>query len=141
MPACAVLVQQKLGGRRHCPAFDLSAACAGFIFGLGIADRFVRAGSARHVLVIGVELLSPLLDWEDRTACVPFGDGAGAVVVGPNTSEDARAGRGIFSTHAFTDRSLAESLLERSGWFGMDAHALWKDDALPPGRRNTHALS
>ncbi|HLK35423.1 MAG TPA: beta-ketoacyl-ACP synthase 3, partial [Polyangiaceae bacterium] len=81
MPATAVFVQQKLGAP-HCPAFDLSAACAGFLFGLSIADQFVRSGQMRHVLVVGVELLSRVIDWTDRTTCVLFGDGAGAAVVG-----------------------------------------------------------
>jgi 3-oxoacyl-[acyl-carrier-protein] synthase-3 len=114
MPACAVFVQQKLGAG-HCPAFDLSAACAGFIFGLGIAEAYVRTGSAKHVLVIGVELLSRLLNWEDRTTCVLFGDGAGAVVIGPNTEAEAEAGRGLLSVHTFTDGSLAESLMIPGG--------------------------
>src|SRR6202030_3242301 len=82
MPATAVFVQQKLGAGT-CPAFDLSAACAGFVFGLTIADQFVGSGAMKHVLVVGVELLSRVLDWSDRTTCVLFGDGAGAVVIGP----------------------------------------------------------
>jgi len=109
MPACAAFVQQKIGAK-HCPAFDLSAACAGFVFGLSIAEKFVRTGSAKYVLVIGVELLSRILDWSDRTTCVLFGDGAGAVIVGPNSEEEAEAGRGILSTHIFTDGSLAPAL-------------------------------
>ncbi len=109
MPSCAAFVQQKIGAK-HCPSFDLSAACAGFIYGLSIADKFVRTGAARRVIVIGVELLSRILDWTDRGTCVLFGDGAGAVVVGPTTEEEANAGRGILSTHAYTDGSLAEAL-------------------------------
>ena len=109
MPACAAFVQQKIGAR-HCPAFDISAACAGFVFGLSIAEKFVRTGAAKYVLVVGVELLSRILDWNDRTTCVLFGDGAGAVVVGPNTEEEAEAGRGILSTHIFTDGALAPAL-------------------------------
>jgi 3-oxoacyl-[acyl-carrier-protein] synthase-3 len=109
MPACAAFVQQKIGAR-HCPAFDLSAACAGFVFGLSIAEKFVRTGAARYVLVVGVELLSRIIDWTDRTTCVLFGDGAGAVIVGPCSAEEADAGRGILSTHIFTDGSLAPAL-------------------------------
>src|SRR4030095_16324320 len=82
MPAPAVFVQQKLGAGAV-PAFDLSAACAGFIFGMSIADQFIRSGAMKNVLVIGVELLSRVVNWEDRTTCVLFGDGAGAVVLGP----------------------------------------------------------
>jgi 3-oxoacyl-[acyl-carrier-protein] synthase-3 len=110
MPATAVFVQQKLGALK-CPAFDLSAACAGFLFGLSIADQFVRSGQMKHVLVIGVELLSRVLDWTDRTTCVLFGDGAGAAVVGPagDTAADGRP-RGILSTSIMTDGSLAPAL-------------------------------
>ncbi len=114
MPSCAAFVQQKIGAK-HCPSFDLSAACAGFIYGLSIADKFVRTGAARYVLVIGVELLSRILNWEDRTTCVLFGDGAGAVVVGPTTEEEANAGRGILATHIFTDGALAPALLIPGG--------------------------
>jgi len=115
MPATAVFVQQKLGAP-HCPAFDLSAACAGFLFGLSIADQFVRSGQMRHVLVVGVELLSRVIDWTDRTTCVLFGDGAGAAVVGP-VAPDAPAdgGRGILSTCICTDGSLAQALWIRGG--------------------------
>ncbi len=109
MPSAAVFVQRNLvalGTRKDCPAFDLSAACAGFIYGLSIADAFVRAGTAKHVLVIGVELLSRIIDWTDRGTCVLFGDGAGAVVVGPATGD----GRGILSTHIYSDGSMIEAL-------------------------------
>src|SRR6478736_59401 len=82
MPATAVIVQQKLGAG-NCPAFDLSAACAGFVFGLSIADQFIRTGAVKHVLVVGVELLSRVVNWEDRSTCILFGDGAGAAVLGP----------------------------------------------------------
>jgi 3-oxoacyl-[acyl-carrier-protein] synthase-3 len=107
MPATAVLVQQKLAARPDCPAFDISAACAGFVFGLSIADKFIATGTVKHVLVIGVELLSRVVNWQDRTTCVLFGDGAGAVVVsraeGPHQGE-------ILTTQLHTDGSLAHSL-------------------------------
>ncbi len=82
MPACAVHVQRKLGASDF-PAFNISAACAGFVYGLTIADQFITTGAARNILVIGVELLSRLVDWSDRSTCVLFGDGAGAAVLGP----------------------------------------------------------
>jgi 3-oxoacyl-[acyl-carrier-protein] synthase III len=110
MPATAVFVQQKLGA--NCPAFDISAACAGFIFGLSIADQFVRSAAMNNVLVVGVELLSRVLNWKDRTTCVLFGDGAGAAVVGPSgglRGDDGKP-RGILSTRLHTDGSLAHSL-------------------------------
>jgi 3-oxoacyl-[acyl-carrier-protein] synthase-3 len=104
MPACAVHVQHKLGAE-DIPAFDISAACAGFVYGITIADQFIATGAARCVLVIGVELLSRILNWGDRTTCVLFGDGAGAVVLGP-----AKGDAGILSTRIFTDGSLAGAL-------------------------------
>ena len=115
MPACAVRVQQKIGASMI-PAFDLSAACAGFLFGLSIADQFIRTGNAEYVLVIGVELLSRVLNWKDRTTCVLFGDGAGAVVLGPSgaVEGDARPS-GILSTKICTDGSLAEALVIPAG--------------------------
>jgi 3-oxoacyl-[acyl-carrier-protein] synthase III len=115
MPATAVFVQQKLGA--NCPAFDISAACAGFIFGLSIADQFVRSAAMNNVLVIGVELLSRVLNWKDGTTCVLFGDGAGAAVVGPATGLLADNGkpRGILSTRLHTDGSLARSLMIPGG--------------------------
>jgi 3-oxoacyl-[acyl-carrier-protein] synthase-3 len=112
MPATAVFVQQKLGITHNCPAFDLSAACAGFIYGLSIADKFVASGSAKYALVIGVELLSRVIDWTDRTTCVLFGDGAGAVVVGPN---DTGTSRGILGTLIHSDGAFAESLMIPGG--------------------------
>lgn len=115
MPATAVFVQQKLEAG-PCPAFDLSAACAGFIFGLSIADPLIRSGTMRHVLVVGVELLSRVVDWEDRTTCVLFGDGAGAVVLGPANGATARGKpRGLLSTKIHSDGELATSLMIPGG--------------------------
>ncbi len=110
MPATAAFLQQKIGAM-SCPAFDLSAACAGFIFGLSIADQFIASGQMRHVLVVGVELLSRVVDWTDRSTCVLFGDGAGAAVLGPSGAglEDARP-RGLLSTSIHTDGGLTGAL-------------------------------
>ena len=101
MPAVAVTVQQKIGAGT-CAAFDVSAACAGFIYGMSIADAFIKNGQFQRVLVIGVEILSRVLDWTDRTTCVLFGDGAGAAVL---MASPASEGRGILSTHLFADGS------------------------------------
>ena len=115
MPATALFVQSKLG-TGPCPAMDLSAACAGFIFGLSVADQFVRTGAAKNVLVIGVEMLSRVVDWENRSTCVLFGDGAGAAIVGPAEGAEARGKkRGILSTKLKSDASLAESLIIPGG--------------------------
>jgi 3-oxoacyl-[acyl-carrier-protein] synthase-3 len=106
LPSTAMFVQRKIGARPDCPGFDLAAACAGFLYGLSVADQFVSSGAARHVLVVGVELLSRVVNWSDRGTCILFGDGAGAVVVSA-AQED---GAGILSTHLFADGSLAEML-------------------------------
>lgn len=91
LPSCAVHVQRVLGATRAA-AFDVSAACAGFLFGLSIADRFVASGAARRVLVVGAEILSRIVDWGDRSTAILFGDAAGAAVVGPADAGD-RASR------------------------------------------------
>jgi 3-oxoacyl-[acyl-carrier-protein] synthase-3 len=79
-PNVACLVQEKLG-IKSCPAFSLEAACSGFIYGLAVADQFIRLGAARRALVIGAETMSRIIDWTDRETCVLFGDGAGAVIL------------------------------------------------------------
>jgi 3-oxoacyl-[acyl-carrier-protein] synthase-3 len=110
MPATACYVQQKIGAPAGSAAFDLSAACAGFVYGLGVADAFLKAGQFRKVLVVGVEILTRVLDWTDRGTCVLFGDGAGAAVLGV---EDVPAGeppRGVLSTHLYADGGGAEHL-------------------------------
>jgi 3-oxoacyl-[acyl-carrier-protein] synthase-3 len=102
MPATAVFVQHKLGARIGA-AFDLSAACAGFIYGLGVGDALVRNGTHKRVLVVGVEVLSRILDWKDRNTCVLFGDAAGAVVIGPAPRGERPSG--VLSTHMYADGS------------------------------------
>jgi 3-oxoacyl-[acyl-carrier-protein] synthase-3 len=110
MPSCATHLQHKLGAE-EIPAFDISAACAGFVYGLTIADQFIATGAANCVLVVGVELLSRVLNWQDRTTCVLFGDGAGAVVLGQARGD----GRGLLSTRIFADGSLASALMIPAG--------------------------
>jgi 3-oxoacyl-[acyl-carrier-protein] synthase III len=102
LPSCAVIIQAKLGADRAC-AFDVSAACAGSLYALSIADQFIQTGKAQRVLVIGAELLSRLVDWSDRNTCVLFGDAAGAMVMGP--AADPR--RGLLSTHLHSDGTAA----------------------------------
>jgi 3-oxoacyl-[acyl-carrier-protein] synthase III len=110
-PATAVFVQKKLGAIPGGCAFDLSAACAGFLYGLALGDNFIRRGQFRRVLVIGVEVLSRIVDWQDRSTCVLFGDGAGAVLLGAESDPK----RGVLSTHLFADGSYAGSLLQPAG--------------------------
>ena len=106
LPACAAFVQRKLGCR-SVPAFDIAAACAGFIFALTLADNAIRVGTARHVLVIGAETLTSITNFTDRNTCVLFGDGAGAVVL--SRVDDANLGL-LFSTSVLTDASLTDIL-------------------------------
>ncbi|CAJ93652.1 Beta-ketoacyl-[acyl-carrier-protein] synthase III [Cupriavidus necator] len=96
-PSTACIVQEKLGITNHCPAFDLQAVCSGFVYALATADKFIRSGSHRNVLVIGTEVFSRILDFNDRTTCVLFGDGAGAVLL--SASEEP----GILSTAMHSD--------------------------------------
>lgn len=104
MPSVACLVQKELGAKKA-GAFDLSATCSGFIYGLSIADKFIRDNRKMKILVIGSDVLSRRVNWADRTTCVLFGDGAGAVVV-TGTKDD----RGILSTHLHADGSLGDLL-------------------------------
>ncbi len=108
-PATACTVQTKLGAKRAV-AFDISAACSGFVFSLASADAFIRCGMYKKVLVIGAETLSKITDWTDRNTCVLFGDGAGAVVLGPEEN-----GSGILSTHLHTDGSMGDLLYMPGG--------------------------
>jgi 3-oxoacyl-[acyl-carrier-protein] synthase III len=111
-PATATFVQKKLGAPAGGCAFDLSAACAGFLYGISIADAFIRAGQFKNVLVIGVEVLSRIVDWTDRSTCVLFGDAAGAVLM--TAGDDQSPGR-ILSTHLFADGGQAEILWQPVG--------------------------
>ncbi|MCD9031067.1 ketoacyl-ACP synthase III [Luteimonas sp. Y-2-2-4F] len=102
-PSTACLLQHRLGAN-GCGAFDVNAACSGFVYALSVADKFIRAGAARTVLVVGAETLTRMVDWSDRATCVLFGDGAGAVVL------KADAETGILSTHLHADGGKKELL-------------------------------
>jgi len=107
-PSTASLVQEKLK-ISGCPAFDLQAVCTGFIYGLTVADKFIKSGTVKNALVIGAESLSRIVDWTDRNTCVLFGDGAGAVVLQSSEEE------GILSTHIHCDGSYNELLSVPTG--------------------------
>jgi 3-oxoacyl-[acyl-carrier-protein] synthase-3 len=111
-PATATQIQAGLGITRGV-AFDLQAVCSGFVFGVTTADKFLRSGSHKRALVVGAETFSRLLDWEDRTTCVLFGDGAGAIVLEaqPETPEM----RGVLSTHLRSDGRHREKLYVDGG--------------------------
>jgi 3-oxoacyl-[acyl-carrier-protein] synthase-3 len=101
-PATATRVQAALGMTKG-GAFDVQAVCTGFIYALNVADNFIRLGQADTVLVIGAETFSRILDWEDRTTCVLFGDGAGAIVLQAHEENDDLVPRGILSNHLHSD--------------------------------------
>ncbi|MBI4969438.1 MAG: ketoacyl-ACP synthase III [Rhodospirillales bacterium] len=101
-PATATKVQTRLGMNRGF-AFDLQAVCSGFVYALATADNFIKVGQAQRALVIGAETFSRILDWKDRTTCVLFGDGAGAVVLEAGEGTGTAADRGILSAHLHSD--------------------------------------
>ena len=107
-PSTACLLQDRLD-IHGCPAFDVQAVCTGFVYALGVADMFVTSGKAKHALVVGAETLSKITDWTDRTTCVLFGDGAGAVVL--SASDEP----GILSTHLHADGKYKELLTVPAG--------------------------
>ncbi len=107
-PSTACLLQQRLG-IHGCPAFDVQAVCTGFIYGLSVADKFIKTAACKRVLVVGAETMSRIVDWSDRTTCVLFGDGAGAVVL------EASAEPGILSTHIHADGQYSRLLQVPAG--------------------------
>ena len=113
-PSVATKVQARLGMTRGA-AFDVQAVCSGFVYALSVADNFIRAGQAKTVLVIGAETMSRILDWTDRTTCVLFGDGAGAVVLRAAPGEGSNADRGILNTKIFSDGRLHDLLYTDGG--------------------------
>jgi 3-oxoacyl-[acyl-carrier-protein] synthase-3 len=105
-PSTACLVQDKLGAK-NAAAWDVSAACSGFVYALTSATQYLQAGSAKRALVIGAEILSRIIDWEDRNTCILFGDGAGAVILEAQDGDN-----GILSTHLHSDGSYWELLYQ-----------------------------
>ena len=105
-PATACIVQQELGAV-NAAAFDISAACSGFVYGLSIAEKYIQTGAARNILVIGAEVLSRIVDWTDRNTCILFGDGAGAAIVQASQDE-----AGLLSTHIFSNGSYWNTLYQ-----------------------------
>jgi 3-oxoacyl-[acyl-carrier-protein] synthase-3 len=128
-PSTACILQEKLGAAGG-PAFDVQAVCSGFVYALALADRMVASGMARNALVVGAEIYSRILDWHDRSTCVLFGDGAGAVVLVPSATP------GILSSHLHADGShrrilevpgrVSHGAIEGSPFLAMDGHAVFK---------------
>ena len=108
-PSTACVLQDRLGAKRA-GALDISAACSGFVYGLGVADGLIRAGTVRTVLLLGAETLTKVVNWQDRNTCVLFGDGAGAVVLRADEGE-----RGILSTHLYADGGKGSLLILPGG--------------------------
>ena len=122
-PSTATIIQHKLGVA-GCQAFDVNAACSGFIYALTVADKFIRSGASKTALVIGAETLTRMLDWNDRNTCVLFGDGAGAVVLKADDST------GILSTHMHADGGKKDLL-----WNPVGVSAGFKPDEPNAGVR------
>lgn len=122
-PATATRVQAELGIHRGA-AFDVQAVCSGFIYALSMADNMLRLGQAETALVIGAETFSRILDWDDRSTCVLFGDGAGAVVLRAENGAGGNSDRGILSTHIFSDGDGYDQLYVDGGpsSSGMSGH-------------------
>lgn len=129
-PSTACVVQYKLGIHNDCAAFDVQAVCSGFIYALSIADKFIKSGAHQHVLVIGAEVFSHILNFQDRTTCVLFGDGAGAMIL--SASDEP----GILSTRLHADGrhsnilcvpgKLTNGVVEGSAFLKMDGQAVFK---------------
>ncbi len=113
-PATATKVQAALGMTRGA-AFDVQAVCSGFVFAVSVADNFIKAAQAENVLVIGAETFSRILDWEDRTTCVLFGDGAGAMVLSKGEGDGTTADRGVLTNHLHSDGRLRDMLYVDGG--------------------------
>jgi 3-oxoacyl-[acyl-carrier-protein] synthase-3 len=129
-PSTACIVQRKLGMTNHSAAFDVQAVCSGFVYAVSVADAFIKAGAHKNVLVIGSEVFSRILNFDDRTTCVLFGDGAGAIVM--SASDEP----GILATKLHADGSYADILsvpgnlangaIAGSGFLYMDGPAVFK---------------
>jgi len=113
-PATAVDIQHRLG-MRHGAAFDMQAVCSGFVYAVTTADTFIKAGQAKRVLVIGAETFSRILDWEDRTTCVLFGDGAGAIVLEAQEGVGLSNDRGVLTSQLRSDGSHKDKLYVDGG--------------------------
>ena len=110
LPSTACEIQARIGASRSCPAFDLHAACTGFLYALSMAEGYVASGRGEVVLVVSAEKMSSIIDWQDRATCILFGDGAGAAVVQPS-----RNGEGILSSFHRSDGDMADLLQRPAG--------------------------
>ncbi len=129
-PSTACVVQRKLGATSECGAFDVQAVCSGFIYALSVADSFIKSGAHKHVLVIGSEVFSRILDFNDRTTCVLFGDGAGAVVLSASDEPGILASKlhadGNYVDILNVKGDLAGGTLAGQAFLYMDGQAVFK---------------
>jgi len=124
-PSIACFLQQSLNIDNNCPAFDLNAACAGFIYGLSVVDQYIKNGLVKTALVVGVDALTKMLDWKDRSTCVLFGDGAGAAVL------QASPEPGILATHIHAAGRYLQTLYSKSTlWEKKEPSIQMKGNAL-----------
>lgn len=133
-PACSVKIARDLGLRVGVPAFDISAACSGFVYALTLADNMIRLGQVKTAVVIGAECLSKIVDWTDRNTCVLFGDGAGAVVLRAGDGVGNSADTGVLSTCIYADGTQYDNLkttggvssTQNSGFVAMNGKEVFK---------------
>lgn len=133
-PSTATKIAGQLGFRAGVPAFDISAACSGFVYALALADNMIRLGQVKTAVIAGAECLSKIVDWQDRNTCVLFGDGAGAVVLRAVKGEGVSSDRGVLSTCLYADGSQYEhlkttggvSLTQTAGVVCMDGKEVFK---------------
>lgn len=129
-PSTACILQDKLGIRNRSAAFDMQAVCGGFVYALNTADLYIRGGQAKTVLVVGAEVLSRMLDWSDRTTCVLFGDGAGAVILQASATPGIVAGRlhadGSHQDMLKADGNIRHGEIQGDPFIKMDGQAVFK---------------
>ena len=110
------IIQKRLDITNDCPAFDVGAGCSGFVYTLNIADQYIRTDTCKHVLIVGADTLSTLVDWTDRSTCILFGDGAGAAVLSASNEP------GVLATHIHADGKYADLLYTENALFSHKAH-------------------
>jgi 3-oxoacyl-[acyl-carrier-protein] synthase-3 len=129
-PSTACVVQRKLGMKNGCAAFDVQAVCSGFIYAMSIADNFIKAGVHKNILIIGAEVFSRIIDFNDRTVCVLFGDGAGAVVLSASDTPGIRSSQlradGNYGDILCMRGTVSNGALAGSGYMYMDGQAVFK---------------
>lgn len=133
-PATACILAQKLQLKSGTPAFDLNAACSGFVYAMTMVDNMIRLGQIKTAVVVGVETLSKIVDWQDRNTCVLFGDGAGAVVVKASQGQGDASDTGVLATKIYADGQQAENLhatggvsaTQSSGFIKMNGKEVFK---------------